>query len=52
MTDDPQKPRLVSVVGGKLTGYRAAAEQVMTLLAATLPARTRRGDTRTLPLTP
>jgi glycerol-3-phosphate dehydrogenase len=50
MTDDTRQPRLVSVVGGKLTGYRAAAEKVMALLASTLPARNRRGDTRTLPL--
>ena len=52
MTDNTRQPRLVSVVGGKLTGYRAAAEKVVALLAPTLPARTRRGDTRTLPLGP
>jgi glycerol-3-phosphate dehydrogenase len=50
MTDNEQQPRLVSVVGGKLTGYRVAAEKVVALLAPALPARTRRGDTRTLPL--
>jgi glycerol-3-phosphate dehydrogenase len=52
MTDNTRQPRLVSVVGGKLTGYRAAADKVVALLASTLPARTRRGDTRTLPLGP
>ena len=52
MTDDELRPRLVSVVGGKLTGYRAAAEKVMVLLAPMLPERTRRGDTRLLPLGP
>ena len=51
-TDAPQQPRLVSICGGKLTGYRATAEKVLALLAPTLPARTRRGDTCTLPLGP
>ena len=46
--DDAVQPRLVSVVGGKLTGYRAAAETVINKLRATLPARTPVGDTRTL----
>lgn len=50
MTDDARPPRLVSVVGGKLTGYRAAADKVVALLAPALPARTRRGDTAALPL--
>jgi glycerol-3-phosphate dehydrogenase len=51
-TDAPLQPHLVSICGGKLTGYRATAEKVMALLAPSLPARTRRGDTRTLPLGP
>jgi glycerol-3-phosphate dehydrogenase len=51
-TDARQQPHLVSIYGGKLTGYRATAEKVLALLAPTLPARTRRGDTRTLPLRP
>jgi len=50
MTDDDRNPRLVSVVGGKLTGYRAAAEKVVALLAPALPERTRRADTQMLPL--
>ncbi len=50
MTDNEAQPRLVSVVGGKLTGYRATAEKVVTLLAPALPQRQRRGDTRTLSL--
>ena len=50
MTDSDTTPRLVSVVGGKLTGYRAAAEKVATLLAAALPAREPRASTRTLAL--
>ena len=51
-TDVPQQPHLVSICGGKLTGYRATAQKVLALLAPTLPARTQRGDTRTLPLSP
>ena len=50
--DAPQQPHLVSICGGKLTGYRATAQKALTLLAPVLPARTRRGDTRTLPLAP
>lgn len=52
LTDAPDRPRLVSVIGGKLTGYRAAAERVMALLRPALPARAPRGDTRALPLRP
>jgi glycerol-3-phosphate dehydrogenase len=52
LTDVSDRPRLVSVIGGKLTGYRAAAERVMALLRSSLPARAARGDTRTLPLAP
>jgi glycerol-3-phosphate dehydrogenase len=50
MTDNPAVPSLVSVVGGKLTGYRAAAEKVAALLAAALPDHTRRASTRMLKL--
>ncbi|HEX9627950.1 MAG TPA: FAD-dependent oxidoreductase [Acidiferrobacterales bacterium] len=45
-------PRLVSIYGGKLTGYRATAQKVMRMLAATLPARRGSADTAELPLTP
>jgi glycerol-3-phosphate dehydrogenase len=51
-TDAPQQPRLVSICGGKLTGYRATAQKALALLAPALPARPRRGDTRTLHLGP
>jgi glycerol-3-phosphate dehydrogenase len=51
-TDARQQPHLISICGGKLTGYRATAEKVLALFAPTLPARARRGDTRTLPLGP
>ncbi len=51
-TDRARRPRLLTVYGGKLTAYRATAEKVMKRLAASLPARSPRGDTRRLPLTP
>ena len=35
--DDPQCPRLVSVMGGKLTTYRLTAQRVMAQLAPQLP---------------
>jgi glycerol-3-phosphate dehydrogenase len=47
-TDTPQQPRLVSIYGGKLTGYRATAQKALALLRAALPARTVRADTATL----
>jgi glycerol-3-phosphate dehydrogenase len=48
--DDPGRVRILSIYGGKLTAYRATAEQVLKRLAFALP---RRGDitaSRTLPL--
>jgi glycerol-3-phosphate dehydrogenase len=52
MRDDPRAPRLLSVVGGKLTGcYRATAAKVLRLLRASLPERIARADTATLALT-
>lgn len=38
-TDDPHRPRVVAIYGGKLTGYRATAQRVMRLLHRTLPSR-------------
>ena len=35
--DDPARPRLVSIYGGKLTGYRATAQKVLDILQRTLP---------------
>jgi glycerol-3-phosphate dehydrogenase len=46
--DDERAPRMVAIYGGKLTGYRATAEKVITRLARTLPSSARRADTRTL----
>lgn len=50
--DDTSRPRLVSIYGGKLTGYRATAEKVLRGLRRTLPARTARGDTADIKLVP
>ncbi|MGB7933168.1 MAG: FAD-dependent oxidoreductase [Gammaproteobacteria bacterium] len=37
-SDDPRRPRVVAIYGGKLTGYRATAQRVMRLLHRTLPS--------------
>jgi glycerol-3-phosphate dehydrogenase len=50
--DNPRRPRVVSIYGGKLTGYRATAQRVMHLLQRTLPARTPVADTARLELKP
>ncbi len=47
-TDTSQQPRLVSICGGKLTGYRITTQKVLALLHASLPARQARADTATL----
>jgi len=50
--DQPNKPRLISIYGGKLTSYRATAAKLMKQIKPWLPARQQRGDTRQLPLHP
>jgi glycerol-3-phosphate dehydrogenase len=50
--DRADKPRLLTLYGGKLTSYRADAEKVMKRLQASLPARPPIADTRNLPLVP
>lgn len=50
--DRPSRPRVLSLYGGKLTSYRADAAKVLRRLAASLPARTSRADTRRLRLKP
>jgi len=50
--DDIRAPRLVSIYGGKLTGYRATARKVMRLLHRSLPARKAVARTDRLPLHP
>jgi glycerol-3-phosphate dehydrogenase len=48
--DAEQQPKVVNVVGGKLTAYRATAAKVVDTFAASLPARAARGDTARLRL--
>jgi glycerol-3-phosphate dehydrogenase len=50
--DNRTQPRVLSIAGGKLTGYRATAQKVMHSLRRTLPARTPLADTSTLVLKP
>lgn len=50
--DNAHKPRVLSIYGGKLTGYRATADKVIRTLQGSLPARTPRADTATLALVP
>jgi glycerol-3-phosphate dehydrogenase len=51
-TDRAERPRLITLYGGKLTGYRAAAVNVLRMLRASLPIPARRADTATLTLRP
>lgn len=50
--DNNNQPRLLSIVGGKLTVYRQTADKVMKLLAHTLPVKKAIADTAELPLLP
>jgi glycerol-3-phosphate dehydrogenase len=50
--DDRMQPRVLSIAGGKLTGYRATAQKVMKRLRRSLPTRKPRADTSTLALKP
>jgi glycerol-3-phosphate dehydrogenase len=50
--DTARHPRLVSIYGGKLTGYRATAQKVMRKLENTLPQRRGVADTAKLRLRP
>jgi len=50
-TDRDEKIRVLTIYGGKLTAYRAAAERVIQKLRRTLPERKGIADTRHLPLT-
>ena len=50
--DRPLRPRVLTIYGGKLTGWRATAEQVCKRIAPSLPVRPARADTRTLKLPP
>lgn len=51
-TDRINRPRVLSIYGGKLTSYRATAEKVVERLSAVLPVKQARASTRELPLHP
>lgn len=46
----PDHPALVSIYGGKLTGYRATAERTLAMLGGCLPAPRAAHDTARIPL--
>ncbi|QDV08505.1 Aerobic glycerol-3-phosphate dehydrogenase [Planctomycetes bacterium Poly30] len=48
--DDEDHPSWVGVYGGKLTGYRHTAEEIMDLIRGSLPKATAKADTETLRL--
>lgn len=50
--DRAEKPRIISLFGGKLTTYRATAAQLLECMAAVLPSRPAIAATDELPLTP
>ncbi len=52
MPDRRQRPRVLSIYGGKLTGWRATAEHAIRRIAASLPDRRARADTRNTRLVP
>ncbi|RKZ36190.1 MAG: FAD-dependent oxidoreductase, partial [Gammaproteobacteria bacterium] len=48
--DRPRSPRLLTVLGGKLTTYRATAERVMRQIRSSLPPTSSPADTRAIQL--
>ena len=48
--DHPQRPSLLTIYGGKLTGYRATAERVLRSISPSLLRSERKADTATLTL--
>jgi glycerol-3-phosphate dehydrogenase len=50
--DDEANPRVLSLMGGKLTTYRATAQVALHRIKTSLPTRDVRADTRQLMLTP
>lgn len=52
LVDDEARPRWLAIHGGKLTGWRKAAEKALSKLAPSLPPERRKADTRTLRLPP
>jgi glycerol-3-phosphate dehydrogenase len=51
ISDRERSPRVLSIYGGKLTSYRATAEQAMARVAGSLPRRTPVARTREIRLT-
>ncbi|MDO3388296.1 FAD-dependent oxidoreductase [Gilvimarinus sp. SDUM040013] len=52
VADNPGKPKTLTLMGGKLTTYRATAEQALKRLYPSLPAARPIANTRSLHLTP
>lgn len=50
--DDEVRPRVLSIMGGKLTTYRATAAAAMARLMPSLPTKERRADTELIRLIP
>jgi glycerol-3-phosphate dehydrogenase len=50
ITDQPSRPRVLSIYGGKLTTWRAVAARAQAMLAPSLPQRPRRSRTDALEL--
>ncbi len=50
--DNEAHPRVLSIMGGKLTTYRATAEAALARLIPSLPTKERRADTELVPLIP
>jgi len=50
VSDDARRPTLITIYGGKLTGYRATAERVLRSITPTLLPAERKADTATLAL--
>jgi glycerol-3-phosphate dehydrogenase len=46
--DNDRHPQLITIYGGKLTGYRATADKTLECLRVSLPVRTRIADTSKL----
>jgi glycerol-3-phosphate dehydrogenase len=50
VTDQKRNPRLISILGGKLTAYRATAEKTIRRVASSLPAPKHSSDTANISL--
>jgi glycerol-3-phosphate dehydrogenase len=50
--DRADRPRMLTIYGGKLTGWRATAEQVIERVKVSLPDRSAVADTKSLKLVP